>query len=79
MLNINDLCLRGILSHCKMHHFGLRNSLFQELKSTISHCEMGLIGLRNRLYQKTKLTFPDYVMGYIKMRYCPKCHLLCMI
>ena len=45
VLNINDLCLMGILSLCEKAHFGLRNSPFWGLKSTISHCEMGLIAL----------------------------------
>ena len=41
ILNINDLCLRGILLFCKKHYFGLRNGPFQGPKSTISHHEIG--------------------------------------
>ena len=43
ILNINNLCLRGISSYCKKHRFGLRNGLFRRLKSTISHSKMGFI------------------------------------
>ena len=54
ILNINDLCSRRISSHCKKHHFGLRNGPFQRLKSTISHPKMDLIALRNGQYWKVK-------------------------
>ena len=54
ILNINYLHLRDISSHCKKHHFGLRNGPFQRLKSTISHPKMGLIALRNGQYWKVK-------------------------
>ena len=66
ILNIKDLCLKGVFLYCKKHHFGLRNGPFQGLKSTISHPKMGLIALRNGQYWKVKRTFPDYGMGYIK-------------
>ena len=52
ILNINDLYLKGFLTYCEKHHFGMRNGLFRVLKCTISHPEMGLIGLRNGQYQK---------------------------
>ena len=73
MLCINDLYLRGILSLCEKHHFGLRNGPFQKLKQAISHPNMGFIALRNGQYQKPKQTFSDYVMGYVKRRYYSKC------
>ena len=76
ILNINNLCLRGISSYCKKHRFGLRNGLFRRLKSTISHHEMGFIALRNGQYRNTNRTFSDYGMGYIKMRFSPKQPLL---
>ena len=41
ILNINYLCLNGISSLCKKHHFGLRNRPFRRPKSTISHANMG--------------------------------------
>ena len=69
ILNINNLYLSDIPSHCKKHHFGLRLSPFQGPKSTISHPDMGLIRLRNGHYQKARLIFSDYDTGYIKRRY----------
>ena len=75
LLNVNNLYLRGISSHCKKHHFGLRNGPYWRPKSTISHPEMGFFALRNGLYRKAERTFPDYIMGYIKMRYYTKCPL----
>ena len=72
ILNINDLCLRDILSLCKKHHFGLRNGLFWRPKSTISHPEMGFFRLRNGHYQKAKHTFPDYGIGYMNSPYARK-------
>lgn len=56
-LNINDLCFMCVLSHCKKHHFVMRNGQFRGLKSTISHHEMGFFGLRNGQYQKAERTF----------------------
>ena len=44
VLNSSSLCLRGILSLCKKHHFGLRNGPFHRPKSTILHHEMGYFG-----------------------------------
>ena len=41
ILDINDLYLRAISSHCKKHRFVLRNRPFRGLKSTISHPKMG--------------------------------------
>ena len=67
MLYINDLCLRDVSSHCKKHHFGLRNSLYWRPKSTISHPKTGFFVLRNGQYQKAELIISDYVMGYIRM------------
>ena len=72
ILDIRDLCLRAISSHCKKHHFGMRNRPFRGLKSTISHPKMGFFAMRNGLYQTTKRVISDYVIGYIKMRYIPK-------
>ena len=72
ILDINDLYLRNISSHCKKHHFGIRNRPFRRLKCTISHPNMGFFGLRNGLYQTTKRVISDYVIGYIKRRYIPK-------
>ena len=72
ILNINDLCLRGILLLCKKHHFGLRNGLYWRPKSTISHPEMGFFAMRNGQYRKAKLTFPDYDTGYMKSPDAPK-------
>ena len=68
VLNINDLCLRGISSHCKKHRFGLRNGLFQGAKWCFSAPDMGFIALRNGHYQKAKRVFSDYGMGYIIRR-----------
>ena len=79
ILNINDLCLNGILSLCEKAHFVMRKGLFQRLKSTISHPNMGFFALRNGQYWNTERTFPDYDMGYIKIRYYTKCPLFCMI
>ena len=67
ILNINNLYLKGILSFCNMHHFGLRNGPFQGPKSTILHPKMGFFGTRNGQYQKTECIFSDYVIGYIKV------------
>ena len=77
ILNINVLYLRGVFSHCKKHHFGLRNGLYCSPKSTMSHPEMGFIVLRNGQYRKAERNFPDYVMGYIKIWYYTKYPLLC--
>ena len=66
VLNINNLCLRGISPLCKKHHFGLQNGPFRRLKSTISHPEMGFIAPRNGQYQKAERTFPVYDIGYMK-------------
>ncbi len=78
-LNINDLCLRGISSHCNMPHFGLRKSPFQRAKWAISHHEMGLIGTRNGQYQKVKCIISDYIMRYMKSRYAMKWPQMCPI
>ena len=72
ILNINDLCLNGISSHCKKHHFGLQNGLFRRLKSTISHPKIGYFAPRNGQYRKAKCIFSDYDMGYIERRYIAK-------
>ena len=79
ILNINDLCLKGISSLCEKAHFVMRKGLFQRLKWPISHPNMGFFALRNGQYRNTERTFPDYVMGYIKIRYYTKCPLFCMI
>ena len=79
ILNINDLCLRGILSLCKKHHFGLRNGLYWRPKSTISHPEIGFFRLRNGHYQKAKRTFPDYDTGYMNSPYARKRPLIWLI
>ena len=68
MLNINNLCLRGILSPCKKHHIVLRNGLFQGAKWCFSAPDMGFIALRNGHYQKAKRVFSDYGTGYMAMR-----------
>ena len=57
ILNINDLCSRRISSHCKKHHFGLRNGLYCSPKSTISHPKMGFFVLRNGQYHNAERTF----------------------
>ena len=72
ILNINDLCLRGISLLCKKHHSSLRNGLYWRPKSTISHPEMSLIEIQNGQYRKAKHTFPDYDTGYMKSPYAPK-------
>ena len=79
VLNINDLCLKGISSLCEKAHFVMRKGLFQRLKWPISHPNMGFFALRNGQYQNTERTFPDYVMGYIKIRNYTKCHLFCTV
>ena len=72
VLIINDLYLNGISSHCKKHHFGLRNGQYLVLKQAISHPNIGFIGLRNGQYRNTESIFSDYDMGYMKSRYAPK-------
>ena len=72
ILNINDLCLRGILSFCKKHHFGLQNGPFRRLKSTISHPNIGFFACWNGLFRKAKWIFSDYGSGYIKRRFGAK-------
>jgi len=42
-LNINDLYLKGISSHRKKHHFGMRNGLFQGAIWCFSAYEIGFI------------------------------------
>ena len=79
ILNINDLCLNGILSLCEKAHFVMRKGLFQRLKWPISYPNMGFFALRNGQYRNTERTFPDYDMGYIKILYYTKCPLFCMI
>ena len=71
--------MNDISPYCEKHHFGMRNGLFQELKSTILRTDMGLIRPRNGHYQKSKRTFPDYETGYIIRRYCPESPLLYVI
>ncbi len=68
ILNVNNLCLRGISSHCKKHYSGLRNSLFRGLKRTILHPKTGFIASRNGLNRNAECTVPDYVMGYVERR-----------
>ena len=60
ILNINDLCLRGILLFCKKHHFGLRNGPYWRPKWAISHpnigfshAEMGSFGKQNESFRTT--------------------------
>ena len=72
VLIISDLCLRGVSSHCKKHHFGLRNGLFQGAKWCFSATEIGFIGPWNGQYQKAKWVITDYYIGYIRRRYTPK-------
>ena len=69
ILDINDLYSRNISSHCKKHHFGMRNRPFRGPKSTISHPKMGFFRLRNGQYQNARRAFPDYDMGYIRRQY----------
>ena len=45
ILNINNLCLRGISSYCKKHRFGLRNGLFRTTKWAISESKTCFFGL----------------------------------
>ena len=68
-LNINKLCLKGILSFCNMHHFGMRNGLYWDAKWCFSASEMGFIAPRNGHYQKAKRMLSDYDMGYIIRRF----------
>ena len=68
ILNINYLCLNGISSLCKKHHFGLRNRPFRRPKSTISHPKMGYFAPRNGQYRKARRAFSDYVSGYVERR-----------
>ena len=79
ILNINNLCLRGISSYCKMHHIGMRNGPYRVPKQAILHSEIGFIALRNGQYQNTERAFPDYVMGYIERRYRQKRDSQCRI
>ena len=72
MLNINNLCLRGILSPCKKHHIVLRNGLFQGAKWCFPAPDMGLIAPRNGHYRKAKCIIPDYDVGYIGRLYGAK-------
>ena len=65
ILNINDLCLRGISSLCEKHHFGLRNGLYWSAKWCFSASEMGFIALQNGQYRNAGHIFSDYVTGYI--------------
>ena len=57
---------------CNMHHFGMRNGPFEELKSTILHPDMGFIASQNGQYQNAEHIFSDYVIGYIKDLYAMK-------
>jgi hypothetical protein len=71
-LNSSDLCLRGIFTHCKMHHIGMRNGPYRVPKQAILHSEIGFIALRNGQYQNTERAFPDYDIGYMKRRHRAK-------
>lgn len=51
VLNTNSLRLRGSFSHCKKHHFGLRNRPYCILIWALSDCEMGNIGKQKRLFR----------------------------
>ena len=68
ILDINDLYLRVISSHCKKHHFVLRNRPFRRLKSTISHPKMGYFAPWNGQFWNARWTFSDYGIGYVKRR-----------
>ena len=72
ILNINDLCLRGILSFCEKHRFVMRNGPFQGPKNSISHPNIGFFASWNGLFRKAKLIFSDYVTGYVKWWFWPK-------
>ena len=72
ILIINDLCLKGVSSHCKKHHFGMRNGLYWSAKWCFSSTEMGFIALRNGQYRKAELVFSDYDIGYMESRYTQK-------
>ena len=76
ILDIRDLYLRGISSHCKKHHFGLWNRPFRRLKCTISHPKMRYFAPWNGQYWNATWTFLEYVTGYMRRRYCPECPLL---
>ena len=69
ILIINDLCLKGVSSHCKKHHFGMRNGLYWSAKWCFSSPEMGFIALRNGQYRKAESVFSDYGSGYIMRRF----------
>ena len=72
ILIINDLCLKGISSQCKKHHFGMRNGLYWSAKWCFSSTEMGFIALRNGQYRKAESVFSDYDIGYMESRYTQK-------
>ena len=72
ILNINDLCLRGISSLCEKHHFGLRNGLYWGAKWCFSASEMGFIALQNGQYRNVGWMFSDYDIGYITRPTWPK-------